>query len=141
MDTLVRFREFTNNSKLVIAEMKSVDVARDPWDYISQNLVGKDVMYANADIYLGKGFETVDPKVMGRQKIMYTPSRHMAPEHKTICKTTVYKRYFNKDLCSWYIGAHDVFLFRLHEPLPEEFRQKLDFNLIRTGSSGCFRTC
>ena len=131
-DASVRFREFTNNSKLVIAEVKSVDVARDPWDYISQNLVGKDVMFANADIYLGKGYDKIDPVIMNQQKIMYSLSRHVAPEHYVLCKKKS-SRYYFQDLCSWYKGSHDVFLFRLHEPLPEEFYQKLPFNLVSYG--------
>ena len=131
-DTSVRFREFTNNSKLVIAEVKSVDVARDPWDYISQNLVGKDVIFANADIYLGKGYDKIDPTIMNQQKIMYSLSRHVAPEHYVMCKKKS-SRYYFKDLCSWYKGAHDMFMFRLHEALPEEFYQKLPFNLISYG--------
>lgn len=129
-DAVTRFKTFTSNSKLVISEVKSVDRARDPWDYISQNLVGRDVMFANADNYLGKGFDKIDPTIMDQQRIMYALSRHVAPEHNIMCNKTSSSI---RELCSQYTGSHDVFLFRLYKPLPDEFFQRTEFDLVRFG--------
>ena len=115
--TLQRFKDLPNQNKLIVSEVKSVDLARDPWEYISQNLVGKDVMFANADIYLGGGFDRVDALLMSRQKIMYPLTRRGAREEK--CGMADYC------LDKPYIGSHDVFLFRLIEPLPEQFFKEL----------------
>lgn len=134
-DTLARFKEFASNSKVLISEVRSVDKFRDCWDYISQNLIGRDVIYANADIYLGGGFDKVDAVVMDRQRIMYTLSRQVAPEHEVTCGKTS-KEYFFENLCSKYRGSHDAFLFRLHQPLPEAFLQTFDFDLPSPGMEG-----
>ena len=40
-DTQERFKDYTNNSKLVISEVESVESARDPWEYISKHLIHK----------------------------------------------------------------------------------------------------
>ena len=55
---------------------------RDPFEYFSLHLVGKDAMYANADIYLGDGFDLVDPEVMSHQNIMYALSRQVSDKVK-----------------------------------------------------------
>ena len=131
-DALIRFKEFTGNCKLVISEVASVDRARDPFEYISRNLVGRDVAFMNADIYLGEGFGKVDPAMMGKRNIMYSISRHVAPEHPTLCGKTS-KRYYFRDLCVKYMGSHDMHMFRLDEPLPEEFLEQLEFGLTKYG--------
>ena len=123
--TLQHFKDLPNQNKLIVSEVKSVDLARDPWEYISQNLVGKDVMFANADIYLGGGFDRVDALLMSRQKIMYPLTRRGAREEK--CGMADYC------LDKPYIGSHDVFLFRLIEPLPEQFFKELEFGLVSLG--------
>ena len=80
-ETYERFKDVGNSNKMLISEVKSVNKARDPWDYISDRLLGRDVMFASADVYLGRGFEKIDPVTMDREKIMCAISRHMAPEH------------------------------------------------------------
>ena len=128
-ETLQRFNDLPNQNKLVVSEVKSIDLARDPFEYISRNLVGKDVMFASADIYLGRGFDRVDPLVMSHQKIMYALSRRVAQEEK--CNIGSYS---GTDMClEKYIGCHDVFLFRLTEPLPELFLKELEFDLTSLG--------
>ena len=81
-DTMERFKGLANHSKLVVAEVSSIELVRDLWEYISQKLVGKDAMFANADIYLGDGFELVDPLLMAKQKIVYALTRHVAESEK-----------------------------------------------------------
>ena len=131
-ETYERFKDVGNSSKMLISEVKSVNKARDPWDYISDRLLGRDVMFATADVYLGSGFEKIDPVTMDREKIMYAISRHVAPEHNVTCNKTS-ERYFFNDICSKYIGSHDGFLTRLHKPLSEQFLLQLDFNHVRYG--------
>ena len=131
-ETFQRFKNVENSNKMLISEVKSVEKARDPWDYISDRLLNKDVMFATADIYLGRGFEEIDSTAMEKEKIMYSISRHVAPEHYTSCGKTS-KNYFFRDICSRYMGSHDGFLLRLREPLPEQFLLQLDFDLVRFG--------
>ena len=130
-ETLSRFKDLPNEQKLLIAEVKSVDFARDPFEYISHNLVGRDAVYANADIYLGEGFELVDPAVIDRQKILYALTRRVKAEERCGTKST----YTDTDKClgAPYIGSHDSFLFRLNQPLSDDFLAKLEFVLASWG--------
>ena len=123
-ETLRHFNNFTNQEKMIVAKVKSIDWMRHPFEYISLHLIGKDVMFANADIYLGDGFDLVDPEVMSHQNIMYALTRQIA--YNEGCK---YKSLFNTDLCREhkYIGSHDTFLFRLKKPLTEDFLENLEF--------------
>ena len=108
---LERFK-LSNQSKLLTIEVTGIEHTRYAFDYISQNLVGKDVMFVNADNYLGSGFDRVDPAVMCENKIMYALTRR-ANKEETPCE--------KKDFCvdQRYAGSHDAFLFHLAEPIPE----------------------
>ena len=124
--TRQRLSDLTNHGKLIVAEVKSIDMTRDPFDYISRNLVGKDVIFASADIYLGHGFDLVNPVVLSQKKIMYALTRQISKQDK--CQPV--------DLCleKKYIGCHDVFLFHLTEPLSEnDFLRDLQFDLVSPG--------
>ena len=129
------FKEFTNNSKLIIIEVESVNNTGDVFRYISQNLLGRDAMFANADIYLGDGFDKIDPAIMAEQNIMYAISRHSAPEQNTLCGNKK-KDYHSNDMCKKYITSHDAFLFRLHEPLANEFFRYTNFTFPTPGTEG-----
>ena len=129
-ETLRHFNNFTNQEKMIVSKVKSIAWMRDPFEYISLHLVGKDAMYANADIYLGDGFDLVDPEVMSHQNIMYSLSRQVSDKDK--CRQ---KNLYNKDRCRElkYKGSHDAFLFRLKKPLTEVFLQSLKFSLPSLG--------
>ena len=118
--------EMPNQYKLIVSKLKSVDLMRDIFDYISLNLVGKDVMFLNADIYLGSGFDRVDPVAMRRQKIMYTLTRHVAEEESCGNRAHGYCQ-------GRYSGSHDSFLFHLHEPIPESALKQLNYKLASLG--------
>ena len=130
-ETFKKFQDLTNRHKMLVKEVESVDLTRVPFEYISQNLVGEDAMYANADIYLGEGFELVDPAVMIRQKIMYALTRQVKPEERC----GVNRTFTDTDKCleAPYIGSHDVFLFRLKKSLPDTFLKELEFKLPSLG--------
>ena len=117
--------QLPNKRKLVIVERNSVNMTRDIYDYISENLVGVDVMFLNGDIYLGGGFHCVDPIVMRKNKIMYTLTRQVKKEEA--CG--------ERDKCrdSGYGGSHDTFLFHLTEPIPESALQHLNFEFPSWG--------
>ena len=118
-ERLGKHYQLFNLSKLLIVERNSTNRTRDIYDYISENLVGVDVMHLNGDIYLGGGFDRVDPVVMRKNKIMYTLSRQLKSEES--CGGIDYcheKRYR---------GSHDTFLFHLTEPIPETVLQHLNF--------------
>ena len=118
--------ELSNQAKLLVPEIKSIVMVRDIFEYISQNLVGKDVMFTNADIWLGSGFDRVDPIVMRKQKVFYSITRRIANDEE---------RCGQKDFClEWkYIGCHDTFLFSLHEPIPEDALKLLNVKFPAPG--------
>lgn len=127
------FEGMPNIGKLNIIQVKSINSARVPWQYISENLVGRHVMFANADVYLGAGFELVDPIVMQRQRIMYSMSRRVAPEERcgTVRTRSDVDRCTEASYKQW--KSHDTFLTRLKEPLSEDFLSELEFNLVSPG--------
>ena len=114
-----------NSKKLLISEVKCIDHMRDVFDYISENLVGKDVMFLNADIYLGGGFDSIDPLVMRQQKIMYALTRRVTEEER--CGV--------RDMCieSKYVGSHDAFLFHLAKAVPENALEFLNYTIPSSG--------
>ena len=118
--------ELSNQAKLLVSEIKSIVMVRDLFEYISQNLVGKDVMFINADIWLGSGFDRVDPIVMRKQKIFYSITRRIANDKE---------RCGQKDFClEWrYMGSHDTFLFSLHEAIPEDALKLLNVKFPAPG--------
>ena len=111
--------KLSNQSKLLNIELKRIELTRDVFEYISQNLVGTDVMFLNGDVYLGNGFQCVDPAVMRENKIMYALTRRIRKEET--CEI--------KDFCTEmdYIGSHDAFLFHLTEPFPHSTLEHLEF--------------
>ena len=118
--------QLSDRRKLVIAERQHLKMTRDIYDYISENLVGVDVMFLNGDIYLGGGFDRVDPIVMRRNKIMYALTRRVKKEES--CGEV--------DKCvglSYYKGSHDTFLFHLTEPIPESALKHLNFKFASWG--------
>ncbi len=90
------------------------------------------VNQSNADVYLGRGFEQVDTLKQKQNNIMYAVSRHLAPEYHIICNKTS-RSFFLQDKCAKYGGSHE---FYLHNPLPEEFVEKLNFNTVKYGLEG-----
>lgn len=138
-ETLQRFSGIPNREKMLVSEVDSIHLFRYPFEYISTNLVGKDVMFANADIYLGQhGFDKVDAGTMVRENVMYALSRRVAPEDR--CGRTKDGRkksvgITDMDIClsGKYFGSHDAFLFRLHKPLPEDILEELEFALGSLG--------
>ena len=123
-ETMRHFNNFTNQEKMIVAKVKSIAWTRHPFEYISLHLIGKDAMFANGDIYLGDGFNLVDPEVMSHQDIMYALTRQIAYNERCTPKSV-----YNTDLCREYnyIGSHDTFLFHLKEPLTEDFLENLEF--------------
>ena len=127
-ETWERFNKFElpSQNKLLVSEVESVDLVRDIFEYISQNLVGKHVMFTNADIWLGNGFDQVDPLVMCKRRILYAITRQITEE----------ERCGMKDYCLelQYMGSHDTFLFYLNESIPEQALKHLNFKFPARGT-------
>ena len=118
--------ELSNRSKLLTFELRCIRTMRDVFEYISQNLVGLDVMFLNADIYLGNGFDRVDPVVMRENKIVYSLTTQSKKEES--CGEV------DRCLGMWfYHGSHDAFLFHLSEPFSVSFLEHLDYLLPSSG--------
>ena len=118
--------ELSNQSKLLTFEVKSTKLMRDVFEYISQNLIGIDVMFLNGDIYLGSGFDRIDPVVMRENKIMYALSRQVKQEERCGFETGRCFKWF-------YTGSHDAFLFHVTEPLPDAALKDLEFFIPAKG--------
>lgn len=135
-EPLAIFKNISNKGKMLVSEVRSVDMARDPFEYISENLLGRSVMYASADVYLGAGFDLVDPVAMDKQKIMYAVSRKVAEKdaNRSECAHLNLSSTSLEDKCKNRSGSHDVFFFRLHEPLMEQdLAEHLGFDISRFG--------
>ena len=117
--------DLPKNNKLLVSEVKSIEMMRDVFEYISQNLVGRDVMFVNADIWLGNGFDRIDPQVMHTQRIMYTLTRQVTEEEQ--CGSN--------NMCTEdkYIASHDSFLFHVTEALPESALERLNYRVASLG--------
>ena len=116
--------DLPKNNKLLVSEVKSIEMVRDVFEYISQNLVGRDVMFVNADIWLGNGFDRIDPQVMCRQRIMYTLTR-LITEGESCGSINFCMRF--------YTGSHDSFLFHVTEALPKRALEHLNFRIASPG--------
>lgn len=127
MEEYLRGLELPNRHKIVVVESEQWNLVRGIFQYISDNLVGKDAMYTNGDIYLGRGFEKVDANVLSSRNILYSLTRHGTQEES--CKM---KDYCGGDLD--YVGSHDVFLFHLKEPLPEEALKAFEYKIWSWGT-------
>ena len=127
MEKYFRGLDLQNRHKLVVVESKQWDTMRGVFQYISDNLTNKDVMYANGDIYLGSGFEKVDANVLSKRNIFYALTR-LGRQEET-CKMP--------DFCGGdyqYSGTHDVFLFHLKEALTEQVLKELEFKIWDCGA-------
>ena len=127
MEEYLRGLELPNRHKVNVVESEQWNVMRGVFQYISDNLVGKDAMYANGDMYLGSGFEKVDVNVFRSRNIFYSLSR--LGKQEEACKM---EDYCGGDIK--YIGAHDVFFFHLKEPIPEEALKVLDYKIWAYGA-------
>ena len=122
MEEHLRGLDLPNRHKVVVVESKQWNTMRGIFQYISDNLADKDVMYANGDIYLGNGFEKVDACLLNKRNIFYALTR--LGKQEEACKM--------EDYCGGdveYIGAHDAFLFHLNEPIPEEALKELEYKI------------
>ena len=91
---------------------------KDIFQYISDKLLNKTAIYANGDIYLGRGFDRINVIKMREQKIMYALTRHPSPEGKCTQGAACNKPY---------VGSHDVFVINLAEPIPEVVLKEIDY--------------
>ena len=127
-ETTRRLENFglSGHNKLLIVEVNSIEKMQDAFAYISHNLVGTDVVFLNADIYLGNGFDRVDPVVMRENKIVYSLTTQSKKEES--CGEV------DRCLGMWfYHGSHDAFLFHLSEPFSVSFLEHLDYLLPSSG--------
>ena len=129
-DRLVGFfmKNKINLSKIVVHGNGKVATMRDIFQYISDNLVNKTAIFANGDIYLGDGFDRVNTTIMRDQRIMYSLTRHHAPEGN--CSEDEFEVSCNHK----YIGSHDTFMIHLGEPIPHTFLKELEYEMCSWGS-------
>ena len=124
VERYLKSQKLNNLEKIIVYHNGKPCTYRDVFKYISDYLQDKTVMFANEDIYLGQGFEKVDPVMMRDSKIMYVPTRHNSPAFGH-CQ---YK--LNQSDCSEeYIGtqSYDSFLFHLKESVNDTVLGEIDF--------------
>ena len=117
-------QRLNNWDKIIVYHNGKPCTYRDVFKYISDYLQNKTVMFANEDIYVGQGFEKVDPVMMRDSKIMYVPTRYNSPAFGH-CQDKQ-----NQSSCSpAYIGlqSYDSYLFHLNEPVDGAVLREIDF--------------
>ena len=119
-------KEGVGDHKVSIYDNGRPPTMKEVFQYVSDPLVNKIVVVSNGDIYLGSGFDKLNHSIMTEQRIMYTLTRHHAPESN--CTE-------GGALCSLpYYGSHDTFVFILHEPIPSDVLDELNYQLGSPGS-------
>ena len=119
-------KEGVGDDKVSIYDNGRPPTMKQVFQYISDHLMNKIVVVSNGDIYLGSGFDRLNHAIMIEQRIMYTLTRHHAPESNcteggALCSTAYY-------------GSHDTFVFILNEPIPSDVLDELDYQLGSPGS-------
>ena len=124
VERYLKSQSLNNWDKIVVHHNGKPCTYRDVFKYISDHLQDKTVMFANEDIYLGEGFERVDPVMMRDSKIMYVPTRHNSPAFGH-CQDKLKQSNCSKK----YIGlqSYDSYLFHLKEPVNDKVLREIDF--------------
>ena len=124
VERYLKSQRLNNWDKIVVHHNSKPCTYRDVFKYISDYLQNKTVMFANEDIYLGKGFERVDPVMMRDSKIMYVPLRHNSPAFGR-CQD----KQKQSNCSQKYIGfkSYDSYLFHLKEPVNDAVLREIDF--------------
>ena len=120
--------EMVDDKKVIIHDNGRPPTMKEVFldQYICGHLLNKIVVVSNGDIYLGSGFDRLNHTIMTEQRIMYTLTRHHAPESN--CTE-------GGALCSLpYLGSHDTFVFILNDPIPSEVLDELDYQIGSPGS-------
>ena len=119
-------KEEIYDKKIIIHDNGRPPTMLEVFRYVSDHLMNKMIIVSNGDIYIGSGFNKLNYAIMTEQRIMYTLTRHHAPESN--CTE-------GGALCSVpYLGSHDTFVFILHEPIPSDVLDELNYQLGSPGS-------
>ena len=119
-------KEGVGDDKVSIYDNGRPPTMKEVFQYVSDHLTNKIVVVSNGDIYLGSGFDRLNYTTMTEQRIMYALTRHHAP----VSNCTE-----GGALCSLpYYGSHDAFVFILHEPIPNDVLDELNYQLGSPGS-------
>ncbi|CAH1798538.1 unnamed protein product, partial [Owenia fusiformis] len=105
--TIFRINASLVDSFLTFSEINGKPTYRMLAEYASENLIGKIVVFQNADISLGEGFEDIKMEYVKDRRISYSLSRQ-GPRNKTSCQLWNY--------CIKYVGSHDTHMFYMHSP-------------------------
>ena len=119
-------KEEIDDKKIIIHDNRRPPTMLEVFRYASDRLMNKIIIVSNGDIYIGSGFNKLNHAIMIEQRIMYTLTRHHAPEGNcteggALCSTAYY-------------GSHDTFVFILNEPIPSDVLDELDYQLGSPGS-------
>ena len=122
----IRKQALQNADKIVIHENGRPATYKDIFRYISDNFVNKTAMFVCEDVYLGKGYEKINPRTMRDSKIMYALTRHDSPEWRHC------QRAFKQSTCDTrYGGSHDAYMVHLKEPIIEAVLKEVDYETFR----------
>ncbi|XP_031568992.1 uncharacterized protein LOC116303566 isoform X2 [Actinia tenebrosa] len=122
-----------NAQKIILKNIGHRLLYSDSLAYVSKQLLFKTCIIMHADIYIGKGFERLDPNIL-KQGTMYALTRHEDREQMKACPGI-------KDFCgnnSKYIGSHDAFVMHLVRPLPDEVLSKMNYRPNLVGAENVF---
>ena len=100
---------------------------KDAFQYASRNLLGKNTIIMNSDIYVHEGFEHLDENILA-DKTMYALTRREIAEDGRKCNY--------EDFCAVnyaYRGSHDAWVFRLMAPIASDTLDKINYPLNLMG--------
>ncbi|XP_031568989.1 uncharacterized protein LOC116303566 isoform X1 [Actinia tenebrosa] len=120
-----------NAQKIILKNIGHQLLYSDSLAYVSKQLLFETCIIMHADIYIGKGFERLDPNIL-KQGTIYALTRHEDREQMKACPGL-------EDFCDTpFRGSHDAFVMHLVRPLPDEVLSKMNYRPNLAGAENVF---
>ena len=117
-----------NKHKMLVQRITTMPKYRDFFEYASEKLLNRIVVFMNMDIYLGEGFELIDKTFLVQKKVSYALTRSGRVELR--CNMMGRRGYCGNK----YIGSHDTYIFVLTKPLTHSVLSELDYSMNVMGA-------
>ena len=112
-----------NKHKMLVQRITTMPKYRDFFQYASEKLLNRIVVFMNMDIYLDEGFELINKTFLVQKKVSYALTRSGRVELK--CNLTGIRGYCGNK----YGGSHDAYIFVLTKPLTHSVLSELDYSM------------
>ena len=95
-------RHLRNTAKLRIYKTDGIPTFRTLFKYATETHSNKMVLIANADTYLGKGFDKINKTILAEKRILYSLTRNGRQERRCKMPNICFEKYE---------GSHDAYFF------------------------------